>query len=54
MQGFEAKVTQREVNGTTKYRVRLGPFNSLDEMTAVRSRLQASGVESTVIRFARQ
>ncbi len=54
MQGFEAKVTQREVNGATKYRVRLGPFNSLDEMTAVRSRLQASGVESTVIRFARQ
>ncbi|WP_197341431.1 SPOR domain-containing protein [Ralstonia solanacearum] len=54
MQGFEAKVTQREVNGAAKYRVRLGPFNSLDEMTAVRSRLQASGVESTVIRFARQ
>ncbi|PLT16573.1 MULTISPECIES: SPOR domain-containing protein [Ralstonia] len=54
MQGFEAKVTQREVNGTTMYRVRLGPFNSLDEMTAVRGRLQSSGVESSVIRFARQ
>ncbi len=54
MQGFEAKVTQREVNGTTMYRVRMGPYNSLDEMTAVRSRLQATGVESSVIRFARQ
>ena len=54
MQGFEAKVTQREVNGATMYRVRLGPYNTLDEMTAVRSRLQASGVESSVIRFARQ
>ena len=54
MQGFEAKVTQREVNGATMYRVRLGPFNSLDEMTAVRSRLQSTGVESSVIRFARQ
>ena len=54
MQGFEAKVTQREVNGTTMYRVRLGPFNSLDEMTAVRGRLQSTGVESSVIRFARQ
>ena len=53
MQGFEAKVTQREVNGATMYRVRLGPYNTLDEMTAVRSRLQASGVESSVIRFAR-
>ena len=54
MQGFEAKVTQREVNGATMYRVRLGPFNSLDDMTAVRSRLQSTGVESSVIRFARQ
>lgn len=54
MQGFEAKVTQREVNGATMFRVRMGPYNSLDEMTAVRSRLQASGVESSVIRFARQ
>ncbi len=54
MQGFEAKVTQREVNGVTMYRVRLGPYNSLDDMTAARSRLQSSGVESSVIRFARQ
>lgn len=54
MQGFEAKVTQREVNGVTMYRVRMGPYNSLDEMTAVRSRLQSAGVESSVIRFARQ
>lgn len=54
MQGFEAKVTQREVNGATMYRVRLGPFNSLDDMTSVRSRLQSTGVESSVIRFARQ
>lgn len=54
MQGFEAKVTQREVNGITMFRVRLGPFNSLDEMNAVRSRLQSTGVESSVIRFARQ
>lgn len=54
MQGFEAKVTQREVNGATMYRVRMGPYNSLDEMTTVRSRLQTAGVESSVIRFARQ
>ena len=54
MQGFEAKVTQREVNGATMYRVRMGPYNSLDEMNAVRSRLQSIGVESSVIRFARQ
>lgn len=54
MQGFEAKVTQREVNGTTMYRVRMGPYNTLDDMTAVRSRLQSAGVESSVIRFARQ
>jgi cell division protein FtsN len=53
MQGFEAKVTPREINGSTKYRVRLGPYNSLDDMTAVRSRLQAAGTESTVIRFSK-
>ena len=54
MQGFEAKVTDRDVNGVKMYRVRLGPFNKIEDMNRVRDRLQAAGFEASVIRFTRQ
>lgn len=54
MQGFEAKVTERDVNGVKLYRVRLGPFNKIDDMNRSRDRLQASGFEASVIRFTKQ
>jgi len=54
MQGFEAKVTEREVNGVKLYRVRLGPYNRIEDMNRSRDRLQSSGFEASVIRFTKQ
>ncbi|GMG91952.1 SPOR domain-containing protein [Cupriavidus metallidurans] len=54
MQGFEAKVTDRDVNGVKMYRVRLGPFNRIDDMNRARDRLQSAGFEASVIRFTKQ
>lgn len=54
MQGFEAKVTDREVNGVKLYRVRLGPYNRIEDMNRARDRLQAAGFDASVIRFTKQ
>src|SRR5437868_12472193 len=54
MQGFEAKVTDRDVNGTKLYRGRLGPYSKIDDMNRARDRLLASGFDASVIRFTRQ
>lgn len=54
MQGFEAKVTERDVNGVKMYRVRLGPYNRMEDMSRARDRLQSSGFEASVIRFTKQ
>lgn len=54
MQGFEAKVTDRDVNGTKMYRVRLGPFHRIEDMNRARDRLQSAGFEASVIRFTKQ
>jgi len=54
MQGFEAKVTDRDVNGVKMYRVRLGPFNRIEDMNRARDRLQSAGFEASVIRFTKQ
>ncbi|WP_042883791.1 SPOR domain-containing protein [Cupriavidus necator] len=54
MQGFEAKITERDVNGVKMYRVRMGPFNRIEEMNKARERLQSSGFEASVIRYTKQ
>lgn len=54
MQGFEAKVTDRDVNGIKMYRVRLGPFNRIEDMNRARDRLQSAGFEASVIRYSKQ
>ncbi|VVD68151.1 SPOR domain-containing protein [Pandoraea terrigena] len=53
LSGFEAKVTQRDANGLTLYRVRLGPYGKLDQMNHVRQRLQDGGYDTAVIRFTK-
>ncbi|MWL85925.1 SPOR domain-containing protein [Cupriavidus sp. SW-Y-13] len=54
MQGFEARVTDRDVNGIKMYRVRVGPFNRIEDMNRVRDRLQSAGFDASVIRFTKQ
>ncbi len=53
-QGFESKVSKRDVSGVTYYRVRVGPFNSFDNMNSARQRLSDAGVDTAVIRFTKQ
>jgi cell division protein FtsN len=50
MQGFAAKVTEREQAGRTVYRVRLGPFDKKDEADATKEKLDGAGVESALVR----
>jgi cell division protein FtsN len=48
--GFEARIVSAEVNGTTFYRVRVGPYAQLDDMNRARSRLAENGIEASVVR----
>ncbi|QRQ87284.1 SPOR domain-containing protein [Cupriavidus oxalaticus] len=54
MQGFEARITERDVNGVKMYRVRMGPYNRIEDMNKTRERLQSQGFEASVIRFTKQ
>jgi cell division protein FtsN len=53
MMGFAAKVTEREQNGRTMYRVRLGPYQAKDEADSAQNRLQGSGVDAALVRVQR-
>lgn len=50
MQGFTAKVHEREQAGRTVYRVRLGPFDTKAEADALQLRLQGAGIEGQLVR----
>lgn len=50
MQGFTAKVQERETAGRTVYRVRLGPFDTKAEADALQLRLQGAGIEGQLVR----
>ncbi|MGS0896478.1 SPOR domain-containing protein [Burkholderia stagnalis] len=53
-QGFESKVSKRDVSGVTYFRVRVGPFSKFDDMNSARQRLSDAGVDTAVIRFTKQ
>lgn len=48
--GFEAKVSERTADGSTMYRVRMGPYTQMDAMNKVSSKLSDNGVNYSVIR----
>lgn len=50
MQGFSAKVSEREQAGRMVYRVRLGPVDTKAEADALQSRLQGAGIEGQLVR----
>jgi cell division protein FtsN len=52
--GVDAKVSEREQSGRTVYRVRVGPFEARAPADAAIEKLQAAGVESTLVRAERQ
>lgn len=51
--GFEAQVSERQTDNGTMYRVRVGPFDRLEEMNRTRSRLTDDGVDAAVVRVPR-
>jgi hypothetical protein len=51
MQGLEALISEREVEGATLWRVRVGPYIGQVEVREIRARLQGAGINSTVIRI---
>jgi cell division protein FtsN len=50
MLGLAAKVTEREQAGRTVYRVRVGPFDKKEEADGAKDKLDASGMESSLVR----
>ena len=52
--GVEAKVSERQSDNGTLYRVRVGPFAQLDSMNKVRGKLSDGGVDAAVVRVAKQ
>lgn len=53
LQGFGAKVSEREQGGRTIHRVRLGPFDSQADAASAQERLKSSGVDSALVRQER-
>jgi cell division protein FtsN len=51
MQGLEALISERELDGAPLWRVRVGPFAGQSEVTQTRARLQSAGIPSTIIRI---
>ena len=50
LRGLEARVEQGNVNGQTVYRVRIGPYPSLQDTNQVRADLADEGIEAAVVR----
>jgi cell division protein FtsN len=52
--GLDSKLSEREQAGRTVYRVRVGPFEGRAQADEAIERLQAAGIESTLVRVERQ
>lgn len=48
--GLPAQVQQAQVGGSTINRVRVGPFNGIDDMNRARAQLGSQKIESSVVR----
>ncbi|MBS1188151.1 MAG: hypothetical protein H6R04_2169 [Burkholderiaceae bacterium] len=49
--GFEARISEMPSQGSTLYRVRIGPFGQVDAMNKVRGKLSEGGVDAAVVRI---
>jgi len=50
MMGAEATIHQVMLQDKVWYRVRLGPFRKMDEVTSLRSELAKQGIEANVVK----
>lgn len=53
IQGFSAKVMEREQSGRTVFRVRLGPFDTRDEAESQQKKLEGAGIEANLVAIQR-
>ena len=53
LMGLDAKVSEREQAGRTVFRVRLGPFPDKATAERIRTRLEGSGIDNTLVRIQR-
>jgi cell division protein FtsN len=51
--GVEAKVSERQSDNGTLYRVRVGPFGQMDAMNKVRGKLSDNSIDAAVVRVAK-
>jgi len=49
LQGYSARLHEREINGRMVYRVRIGPFDTRNEADKLREQLQSAGVDAILI-----
>ena len=49
--GFDSKVFPREQDGTTLYRVRLGPYGNLEDVNRIRKTMAQNGIDVQLIRL---
>lgn len=50
LSGFEARISETSSQGNPLYRVRMGPFSSIETMNRVRGKLTDSGIDAAVVR----
>ena len=50
MAGVGARVEPAQINGTTVYRVRMGPYNSASDLAAAKAKLEAAGLQAMAIK----
>lgn len=53
LMGVEARVSERQSENGTLYRVRVGPFTQLESMNRVRGKLTDNGVDVAVVRISK-
>lgn len=53
LMGFEAKISERQADTGSLYRVRIGPLNQLETMNRIRGKLSDNGVNAAVVRAAK-
>ena len=53
MLGWEARVSEREQNGRTVFRVRVGPFGKRDDAEQIKEKLDSAAVDSALVRVQR-
>ncbi len=53
LSGVETKVSERDQSGRTVFRVRAGPFDKREDADRIKEKLDASGMESALVRVQR-